>query len=87
MTRTTEPAAGAQCATVGSRVTIRDATGEDWYILTEPEDSDPRRRLISKESPMGRALLGRHPGTQVRVVVPTGTLTVTLLSVEPGDSL
>ncbi len=73
---------GAPVVTVGSRVRVKDAYGEDTFLIVDPEDSDPGRRAISKDCPMGRALLGHAPGARVRVLAPLGHLYLTVLSVE-----
>jgi len=73
---------GAPVVTVGSRVRVKDAYGEDTFLIVDPEDSDPGRRAISKDCPMGRALLGHGPGARVRVLAPVGHLYLTVRSVE-----
>jgi transcription elongation factor GreA len=37
-----------------------------------PEDSDPDRGLISVASPIGRALVGKEEGDEVKVPTPAG---------------
>ena len=73
---------GAPVVTVGSRVRVRDAYGEDTFLIVDPEDSDPARRAISRDCPMGRALLGHAAGARVRVLAPVGHLYLTVLNVE-----
>jgi transcription elongation GreA/GreB family factor len=36
--------------------------------------------MISNESPIGRALLDRRPGEEVEVLVPDGTIRLTVVS-------
>ena len=74
---TTQPA-----VTVGSRVTIKDEYGEDAFRIVNHEVSDPGRRWISEDSPMGRALIGHRAGDSVRVQAPTGYRYVRLVGVE-----
>jgi transcription elongation GreA/GreB family factor len=66
---------------VGSRVRVRDADGEDEFALVAPEDVDTGANRISIESPLGRALLGRRVGDQVRFRAPGGIMGVTVVGV------
>ena len=58
----------------GSTVVLRDAEREEevTYRLVTPEESDPNAGLISTTSPVGRSLMGREEGDEVRVVTPNG---------------
>ena len=57
----------------GAHVTIADASGEEHvYQLVGPDESDANEGRISIESPIGRALLGKEPGDEVRVPRPGG---------------
>jgi transcription elongation GreA/GreB family factor len=66
---------------VGSRVRLQDLEGEAAYALVQPEEADPFAGLVSAESPLGRALLGRAPGERVSVRAPGGVRVVTIVSV------
>lgn len=61
----------------GSTVHLKDsATGQDVvYQLVMPEDADAERGWISTASPIGRALLNKEEGDEVRVTAPNGTRT------------
>ena len=48
----------------------------------DPADADLGKRLISREAPLARALLGHGPGDVVKVRTPYGTRDVTVLGVE-----
>ena len=58
----------------GSTVILHDAEREEevTYRLVTPEESDPNAGLISTTSPVGRSLMGREEGDEVRVVTPNG---------------
>jgi transcription elongation factor GreA len=45
-------------------------------------EADPSRDLISNESPVGRALLGRRKGEVVDVEAPGGKLKYTVLQIK-----
>lgn len=67
---------------IGSRVTVTSADGAEAYELVAPSEANPRKRLISKESPIGRALLGKRVGDEVTVVAPAGSFTVTITAID-----
>ena len=67
---------------LGSRVSVRDEAGDtESYEMVGSQEADPRKRLISNESPIGRALLGRRPGDEVTVVAPGGSFTLQVESI------
>jgi transcription elongation GreA/GreB family factor len=52
---------------VGTRVRLRDADGgERTLTLLGPWESDPERDVVSYQSDLGRALLGKKPGESAR---------------------
>ena len=58
----------------GSTVVLLDAEldKEVTYRLVTAEESDPNAGLISTTSPIGRSLMGREEGDEVRVQTPNG---------------
>ncbi len=58
----------------GSRVWLRDVNkaSEVEYKLVTSEEADAEQGLISTTSPIGRALLGRRAGDEVKVQTPAG---------------
>jgi transcription elongation GreA/GreB family factor len=71
----------ARMVHLGSRVRIRDADGEAEFWIVPPEDADVAQERVSAESPLGRALLGRRLGDEVRYRAPGGVLVVTIVGV------
>ena len=65
----------ADRAGYGSRVWLRDLArnNEIEYKLVTSEEADAEQGLISTTSPIGRALLGRRRGDEVKVQTPAGT--------------
>jgi transcription elongation factor GreA len=59
----------------GSTLVLYDAEREEevTYRLVTPEESDPAAGLISTTSPVGRSLMGREEGDEVKVTTPAGT--------------
>jgi transcription elongation factor GreA len=67
---------------LGSRVTVKDADGiEEAYLIVGSVEADPRHGLISNESPVGRALLGKRAGEHVSVVAPGGSFELVVVEV------
>ena len=64
----------ADRAGYGSRVWLRDVIREVEieYKLVTSEEADAAQGLISTTSPIGRALLGRQRGDEVKVQTPAG---------------
>jgi transcription elongation factor GreA len=60
---------------LGSSVTVVDEDGEvEHYTIVGSAEVDPLNGRISNESPVGRALLGKHIDDVVEVAIPAGTL-------------
>ncbi len=59
----------------GSRVRLLDlhSSSEIEYKLVTSEEADAAQGLISTTSPIGKALLGRRAGDEVKVQTPNGT--------------
>ncbi|MFF3873987.1 GreA/GreB family elongation factor [Streptomyces sp. NPDC001978] len=65
---------------VGSTVAVRfgDGTAETFQIGETAEELDPR--LVTADSPLGRALLGHRPGDTVTYETPEGPATAVVVS-------
>jgi transcription elongation factor GreA len=61
-------------AAYGSTLVLYDSEREEelTYRLVTSEESDPAAGLISTTSPIGRSLMGREEGDEVKVVTPAG---------------
>ena len=57
----------------GSTVHLRDDNGDMvTYQLVMPEDADPDKGMVSTSSPIGRAILNKEEGDEIKVVTPGG---------------
>ena len=66
----------------GAWVTVEDEDGEEQtWRLVGPDEFDIGRGLISVDAPLGRALLGKAKGQQVRVTTPSGAVEITILDI------
>jgi transcription elongation factor GreA len=67
---------------LGSHVTVVDGEGEEeTYHLVGSQEADPRKRLVSNESPIGRALLGKRVGEDTTVVAPDGSFNLHVVAI------
>jgi transcription elongation factor GreA len=54
----------------GNRVTVEINGKEYVYTLVGTQESDPKKSMISLESPIGAALMGKRVGEVAQVVMP-----------------
>jgi len=66
---------------VGSVVVVDFAGEDEEYTIVGAIESKPSAGLISNESPIGRALIGRKAGDRVSVATPGGETSVVIKSV------
>jgi transcription elongation factor GreA len=69
-------------ADLGSKVTVEVDGVADTYTLVSTAEADARAGRLSIASPVGRALVGATPGSEVQVQTPRGAATYRVLSVE-----
>jgi len=68
---------------VGSKVTIEEpGSPPEVYRIVGPAESNPLKGKISYASPLGRALMDRKKGDEVKVSSPDGSFVVKILDVE-----
>jgi transcription elongation factor GreB len=73
---------GDGSARFGAWVELEDEDGEIVeYRLVGADEFDVAKRLISIDSPVGRALVGKKPGDEVIVRRPKGDILYTVLAV------
>ncbi|MEU9040534.1 MULTISPECIES: GreA/GreB family elongation factor [unclassified Kitasatospora] len=69
---------------VGSTVTVRFADGEEETVEVAELAEERELTLVTYDSPLGKALLGRHAGETVHYETPGGAASAVVLSVGPG---
>ena len=63
----------ADVVRVGSQVEVTDDTGKALtYTIVGSTEADPAANRLSNESPVGKALVGRKKGDNVKVTLPSG---------------
>ena len=67
----------------GATVTLEDEDGKRVvYQVVGPDETDTRGGLISVDSPIGKALLGKRVNDQVTVARPIGEIELTVLAIQ-----
>jgi transcription elongation factor GreA len=67
---------------IGSTVSLTSGDGKTMeYTIVGPAEARPTEGMISNESPVGRALLGKRVGDEVQVTVPRGVLRLTVVNI------
>src|SRR5947209_7715310 len=77
-----EPTTRPDFVRMGAHIRVVDLDGDqETYYLVGSSEADPRRGLISNESPIGRALIGKRVGDEVTVVAPAGSFNLKILEI------
>lgn len=67
---------------IGAKVKIKKDGTEIDYTIVGSNEAHPLQGLISNESPIGRALIGKKAGDKILVEAPKGKVAYEILSVE-----
>lgn len=69
---------------IGSTVKLKDLEFDEEveYTIVGSAESDPTENMISNESPVGKALLGKQIGATVEVNVPAGVIKYEILDIK-----
>ncbi len=73
--------------TIGSRVVLKslDSMSEEEYVIVgNVEEVDPRRGYISANSPLGMAVANKKPGDEIYFDAPVGRLHYIVLEIKKG---
>lgn len=76
---------------LGSTVVVLDLVKDEeiTYKLVTSEEADANHGLISTGSPIGKGLLGKQPGDEVKIPIPGGLKNLEILRLttihDPGD--
>jgi transcription elongation factor GreA len=77
-----EAAHNASRVQLGAKVKVKSSDGKaQEYTIVGPAEARPTDGMISNESPVGRALLGKRVGDEVQISVPRGVLKMTITSI------
>jgi transcription elongation factor GreA len=78
----TDANGGSDVVRVGSTVVVDVEGDEERYTIVGAIEAKPAQGLISNESPVGSALLGRRPGEETVVEAPHGRMRLKVLRIE-----
>jgi transcription elongation factor GreA len=67
---------------LGSTVHLELEDGVQRYVIVGSTEANPEEGKISNESPIGKALIGRKPGDEIEIEVPSGLLKYKITKVE-----
>jgi transcription elongation factor GreB len=69
----------------GAWVQVETDTGAArWHRIVGPDEFDMQAEYISMDSPLGKALLGKRLDDEVRVDLPAGATTLTVVAIDYG---
>lgn len=80
-----DPKTNTQEVSIGSQVIIKENNKSDnteKYTLVGSAEADPTAGLISHESPIGQALIGKSIGDTVEVNTPGGALSFKIIKIQ-----
>jgi transcription elongation factor GreA len=66
----------------GNQVTVGMGSKELTFTLVSKHESDPEKRKLSVNSPLGSALMGKKVGEKVTVKAPAGEITYMIVKIE-----
>lgn len=66
----------------GNKVTVQSENGILTFTLVDKYESDPQKHMLSFQSPIGKAVLGKKEGDSIQVSTPKGVLSYKIIKVE-----
>lgn len=66
---------------LGSTVHVELEDGQQQYTIVGSTEANPDKGMISDQSPLGQALLGKKKGEAVEISVPNGTMTYKIVKI------
>lgn len=73
---------GSQVVKIGSTLKVQKNSQIFVYTIVGSEDAQPEKGLISNESPLGKAFLGKKVGEVVKVATPVGLAEYKIIKIE-----
>lgn len=68
--------------TLGSKIKLKTKDKEKTYTIVGPNEANPAEGLISNETPLAQALMGKRQGDKIEVKAPSGNISYTVLKIE-----
>lgn len=73
---------GSNTVAMGSRVLAKINDKEKEFTIVSFNEADPIEGLISNESPLGQALIGKKKGDRITVDTPRGAMEYEILNIQ-----
>lgn len=71
----------------GLWVTVENEDGKaNCYQIVGPDEIDPAQNKITFSSPLGKALLGKQVGDEIRFQAPSGVQELEIIAISPSPS-
>jgi len=67
---------------VGCKIIVKNSEAKKEFVLVGSEEANPSQGMISNESPLGRAFLGKKKGDEAVVQTPNGKIHYKILCIE-----
>ncbi|MEK7625513.1 MAG: GreA/GreB family elongation factor [Patescibacteria group bacterium] len=77
-----QPDKNSNTVQLGNKVTIARGKAAKTFLILGSEESDPKNNIISHNSPLGVALMGRRSGDNVLVKLVTGEVEYKIIKIE-----
>jgi transcription elongation factor GreA len=77
-----EKRGAATAVRIGTTVTAKKGKDTVHYTIVGSNEADPARGLVSNESPIGKALIGKRAGESAEVLTPKGSILLEITSIE-----
>lgn len=77
----TEQNGAKKLVDLGSTVTVHIGSKKEEFTVVGEWEADPTQKKISHESPLGKALMGKHVGEALEVDAPAGKIKYTIVSI------
>lgn len=77
-----ETGSNGDVVALGTRVRVKIDGNEHFYHIVGEWEADPAEKKISHTSPLGKALIGKKVGQEVKVNAPAGKITYNILEIE-----
>jgi transcription elongation factor GreA len=77
-----ETGGSKKCVNVGCTIEVKIDGNSRKYTIVGPSEANPAQGLISNESPIGQAFLGKKIGDTLSVDAPVGVIKYKIVSIE-----
>jgi transcription elongation factor GreA len=73
---------GLERVWIGSSVEVKSGMRKRVFTIVGSAESDPEKGLISNESPLGQAFLGKKVGDEIEIETPAGKVKYKILAIK-----